>query len=78
MQNQSLKMTQAERDANLMLVVAVEEYSQKYNLAPQDTLILFTQNNINHLIRKNYGALHTQDLDESFHFAEDILARKLK
>ena len=59
-----------------MLVVAVEEYAHKHNLAPQDALLLFMQNNINNLIRKNYGALHTQNLDESFHFAEDILARK--
>jgi hypothetical protein len=69
-------MTQIERDENLMLVVAVEEYSYKYNLTPQDTLTLFMQNNIHNLIRKNYGALHTQNLDESFYFAEDILARK--
>jgi hypothetical protein len=66
------------RDENLMLVVAVEEYSCKYNLKPQDTLMLFMQNNINNLIRKNYGALHTQSLDEAFKFAEDILARKQK
>lgn len=61
-----------------MIVVAVEEYSNKYNLAPQDTLLLFTQNNIHNLIRKNYEALHTQSLDEAFGFAEDILARKRK
>ncbi|MDR3000544.1 MAG: DUF3791 domain-containing protein [Fibromonadaceae bacterium] len=67
-----------ERDENLMIVVAVEEYSHKYNLTPQDTLLLFMQNNINNLIRKNYGALHTQSLDEGFRFAEDILARKQK
>jgi len=71
-------MTQIERDENLMLVVAVELYSNKYNLTPQDTLTLFMQNNILNLIRKNYGALHTQNLDESFYFAEDILARKQK
>ena len=61
-----------------MLVAAVEEYSHKYNLAPRDTLVLFMQNNIHTLIRKNYGALHTQSLDESFYFAEDVLARKQK
>ena len=71
-------MTQIERDENLMLVAAVEEYSYKYNLTPQDTLTLFIQNNINTLIRKNYDALHTQNLDESFYFAEDILVRKQK
>ena len=68
-------MTQTERDQNLMLVVAVEEYSHKYSLKPQDTLSLFMQNNILGLIRKNYGALHTQSIHEAFRFAEDVLAR---
>jgi len=71
-------MTQTERDENLMIVVAVEEYSHKYNLTPQDTLSLFMHNSITDLIRKNYGVLHTQNLDEGFRFAEDILARKQK
>jgi len=61
-----------------MIVVAVEEYSHKYKLTPQDTLSLFMQNGIHTLIRKNYAALHTQSLEESFYFAEDILTRKLK
>jgi len=72
MQNQRL------RDENLMIVVAVEEYSHKYKLTPQDALSLFMQNGIHNLIRKNYEALHTQSLEESFYFAEDVLARKLK
>jgi hypothetical protein len=66
------------RDENLMLVVAVEQYSFKHNIAPQDALLLFMQNNIHNLIRKNYEALHTQSLDESFYFAEDVLARLKK
>jgi len=72
MQNQRL------RDENLMLVVAVEEYSHKYKLAPQDALSLFVQNDIHKLIRKNYKALSTQSLEEGFYFAEDVLARKSK
>jgi hypothetical protein len=72
MQNQRM------RDENLMIVVAVEEYSQKYKLTPQDVLSLFMQNDIHNLIRKNYEALHTQSLEESFYFAEDVLVRKLK
>jgi hypothetical protein len=71
-------MTQAERDENLMIVVAVEGYSHKYNLSPRDTLSLFAQNGVNRLIRRNYGALHTQNFDEPLLFAEDVLARKLK
>jgi len=71
-------MRQTERDENLMIVVAVEGYSQKHNISPKDTLSLFMQNDVNRLIRKNYGALHTQAFDEPLFFAEDVLARKMK
>jgi hypothetical protein len=70
-------MTQTERDENLMIVVAVEGYSHKHKISPQETLSLFIQNDVNRLIRRNYGALHTQGFDEPLLFAEDVLARKL-
>ena len=69
-------MTDTERDQNLMFVYAVEGYSQQHNLSEKDVIVLFRKHGINHLIRKNYGALHTQDLDESISFAEDVLSRK--
>jgi hypothetical protein len=71
-------MTQTERDENLMIVVAVEGYSHKHKISPKDTLSLFMQYDINKLIRRNYGALHTQAFDEPLLFAEDVLARKMK
>jgi hypothetical protein len=71
-------MTQTERDENLMIVVAVEGYSHKHNISPQDTLSLFIRNDINRLIRKNSWALSTQAFDEPLLFAEDVLTRKLK
>jgi len=71
-------MTQNERDENLMIVVAVEGYSHKHNISPKDTLSLFMRHDINKLIRRNYGALHTQAFDEPLLFAEDVLARKMK
>jgi len=71
-------MTETERDENLMIVVAVEGYSQKHKISPQDTLSLFMRNDVNRLIRKNYGALHTQCFEEPLLFAEDVLARKRK
>jgi hypothetical protein len=71
-------MTQTERDENLMIVVAVEGYSHKHKISPQDTLSLFMRHDINKLIRRNYGALHTQAFDEPLLFAEDVLARKMK
>jgi len=65
-----------EHDKNLMLVYAVEGYSQRYNLPEKDVIVLFRKYGINNLIRKNYNALHTQDFDESISFAEDILTWK--
>jgi len=69
-------MTEAERDQNLMLVYAVEGYAQRHNLCEKDVISLFKKHGINDLIRKNYNALHTQDLDESISFVEDILSWK--
>ena len=69
-------MTDAERDQNLMIVYAVEGYSQRHSMSEKDVITLFREHGINHLIRKNYNALHTQDLDESISFAEDILSWK--
>ena len=68
-------MTEIERDKNLMLVYAVEGYSHRHNLPEKDVITLFRRHGINQLIRKNYNALHTQDLDECISFAEDVLTR---
>jgi hypothetical protein len=65
-----------EHDQNLMLVYAVEGYSLRHNLLEKDVLALFRKHGINILIRNNYNALHTQDLDETISFAEDILSWK--
>ena len=65
-----------EHDQNLMLVYAVEGYSQRHNVPEKDVLVLFRKYGINQLIRKNYNALHTQDFDESISFAEDVLSWK--
>ena len=69
-------MTEIERDQNLMLVYAVEGYSQRHNLSEKDVISLFLKHGINNMIRKNYNALHTQDFDESISFAEDVLSWK--
>jgi len=69
---------QQRRDENLMLVAAVEQYAQKYAIPTIASFALFRQYGVNTLIRQHYSALHTQPLDESFHFAEDVLKMKLK
>jgi len=66
---------QRQRDENLMLVAAVEQYAQKYGIPTSASFALFRQYGVNTLIRRHYNALHTQPLDESFHFAEDVLKR---
>jgi hypothetical protein len=70
-----MKAMQQYRDENLMLVAAVERYAQKYGIPTAASLAVFRQYGINALIRKYYGALHTQPLDESFYFAEDVIKR---
>ena len=63
------------RDENLMLVAAVERYAQKHRIPTADSFEIFRKYDINTLIRKHYNALHTQPLDESFYFADDIINR---
>ena len=71
---EGLEMTETERDLNLMIVYAVEGYSQRHKLPEKDVITLFRKYGINRLIRKNYVALHTQGLDEGISFAEDVLS----
>ncbi|MDR2907311.1 MAG: DUF3791 domain-containing protein [Bacteroidales bacterium] len=66
------------RDENLMLVAAVEQYAQHHRISTAKSFDIFRQYGINKLIRKHYNALHTQALDESFYFAEDVINRNLK
>ena len=67
---------QQQRDENLMLVAAVEQYAQKYGISTLKSLLLFRQYGITALLRQHYNALHTQPLEESFYFANDIIKRK--
>ncbi|MCL2104174.1 MAG: DUF3791 domain-containing protein [Kiritimatiellaeota bacterium] len=65
----------AHRDENLMIVAAVEQYAQRHQIPAAESFAVFRQYGVNTLIRKHYNALHTQPLDESFHFAEDVIQR---
>ena len=56
-----------------MLVAAVEGYSFKHNIGAKDAFDLFRQHGVFDLIRSQYDTLHTQSLDESVSFAEDVL-----
>ena len=63
-------------EENLLVVVAVEEYSRRHGIPSYETLSLFMKYGITDAIRNCYDTLHTQDLYESVAFAEDILKRK--
>lgn len=62
-------------DMNLLIVEAIEGYAFRHDLSTKETYSLFRENNILSLIRENYEALHTQGIEESIYFVEDILRR---
>jgi hypothetical protein len=70
------KMTDEQRDENLLVVVAVEEYSRRHSIPAKDAIKLFLENDVIKLVRQCYDTLHTQDLYETVAFAEDVLKRK--
>ena len=63
------------RDENLMIVTAVEGYSFNHGIETEEAFDLFRRHNVFGLLRSQYDTLHTQSLDESILFAEDILSR---
>lgn len=69
-------VNQTERDKNLMVVEAIEGYAYNHNLKSKEVFELFLQNGIISLLRSQYEALHTQSLEESIYFVEDVLRRK--
>ena len=68
-------MSLKEVDMNLLIVEAIEGYAYRHNISTKETYMLFQNNNILTLIRENYGSLHTQGMEESINFVEDILRR---
>ncbi len=70
-------MNQDEIDANLLVVTAVEGYAQNHNMTENEVFAEFSKFNIIPLIREQYAALHTQPLEETVDFVEDVMARYL-
>lgn len=68
-------MNQDEIDANLLVVTAIEGYAQNHNMAESEVFAEFSKFNIVSLIREQYEALHTQPLEETVDFVEDVMAR---
>jgi hypothetical protein len=70
------KMTpQTEMDKNLLVVTAIQGYAANHNISESATYEKFEQHDMISLIREQYDALHTQDLEETVAFAEDVMKR---
>lgn len=64
---------QRERDADLIVVAAVEEYGLRHCMPVKDVLSLFKKHDIMGLLRSQYEVLHMMDLSEGVDLAESAL-----
>lgn len=64
---------QEEREANLIVVAAVEEYGGRHHMSVKEVLSLFERYNIVDLLRSQHEVLHMMDLGEGANFAESVL-----
>lgn len=68
-------MNQAEMDANLLIITAIEGYAQNHRMSESEVYDEFSKYKIIPLIREQYEALHTQPLEETVNFVEDVMSR---
>ena len=62
-------------DKNLLVVTAIQGYAENHHISESEAFDRFSMHNIQNLIRKQYDALHTQSLEETIDFAEDVMRR---
>ncbi len=62
-------------DTNLLVVAAVEGYAHNHNLQEKDAYQMLAKRNLLSLVREQYPALHTQPLEETVSFVEDVMKR---
>lgn len=67
--------SQTEKDKNLLVVTALQGYAANHNISEYEAYEKFSKHNLFSLIREQYDALHTQDLEETVAFAEDVMKR---
>jgi len=65
------------RDANLLLVIAVDGYARRHNVSSAEAYAYLSGKAIPKAIRDNYETLHMLDPFEVVDFVEDILNREL-
>ena len=68
-------MSQTEMDKNLLVVTAIQGYAENHHISESEAFDKFSRYNIQDLIRDQYEALHTQPLEETIDFVEDVMKR---
>lgn len=69
-------MDNIEHDKNLLIIEAIEGFAFNHNISSINTFEIFEKYDLFKLIRSQYYVLHTQSLDESIEFIEDVVRRK--
>ena len=69
-------MTQTERNENLIIVAAVEQYANMHGIGVVEAFDLFKKHDLFSILRECYDTLHTQDLFEGAFFADEYIARR--
>lgn len=66
---------QTEIDKNLLVVTAIQGYAENHNISESEAYEKLKKHNMLALIRDEYDALHTQGLEETVSFVEDVMKR---
>jgi hypothetical protein len=74
-QERIIEMTQVDREKNLIIVAAIDQYADVHGISNLEAFELFNRFGLLKLLRDNYDTLHTQGLFEGAMFAEDYIAR---
>lgn len=64
-----------DKESDLIVIAAAEEFAYKQNMEVKDVLQLFQQKGLFELLRSQYDVLHTLDLSECTDFVESYLKR---
>ena len=67
---------QDEIDANLLVVTAVQGYAANHQLNEQEAYTILSEHDMLSLVREHYDVLHTQPLEETVAFVEDVMRRR--
>ena len=69
-------MNSIEKDENLIIIGTIEGFAFNHNISSSNAFKIFEKYDLIKLIRSQYDVLHTQSLEESIGFIEDVVRRK--